>query len=259
MCMYISSARPTNPTEKNLMPGLRALVTTVLAASGAAAICQADMDRIESIARADSQGRHPDGRCYSHVSDYIDKSGYGGIAKYGFDSAIPSAYWAEAHDFADYLNKNGNAARLGMTKMSLSNPYQAPKGAIVVVRAGTPGTSNPTAGDIAIKGSGSSDFWNGGAMGYGGSGNFPPGNTYVLGIYEPTKCSGSGPSPGPSGGCKACVKGGGGKGCADRCASCGSSCTSCIKSGGGSGCADRCCDAMRTVGWKEVNTTAQSL
>jgi len=204
-------------------------------------ICQADMSRLESIAKAGSSGRKPDGRCYSHVADYIDQSGYGGINKGGFDSAIPSSYWAEAHQFADYLNMNGNAARLGMQAVSLTNPYQAPAGSIVVVRAGTPGTVNPTAGDIAIKGDGD-HFYNGGEMGYGGSGNFPPGNTYVLGIYQPTKCSGGGPSPpSPSGGCKACVSGGGGKACTTKCAACGSDCTNCINGGGGMACADRCC------------------
>merc|ERR1711981_1351917 len=93
--------------------------------------------------------------------------------------------------FADYLNTGSNAAALNMKNIQSSvsnNPYDAPAGSIVVVRAGTPGTANPTAGDIAVKGSGS-DFWNGGAMGYGGSGNFPASNTYVLGIYVPTQCA----------------------------------------------------------------------
>lgn len=220
--------------------------STAVSFAPASAVCQPDMSRLESIAQSGSSGKRPDGRCYSHVADYIDQSGYGGIAKGGFDSAIPSAYWSEAHQFADYLNKDGNAARLNLEKMSLTNPYEAPSGAIVVVRAGTPGTVNPTAGDIAVKGGGDS-FYNGGEMGYGGSGNFPPGNDYVLGIYEPTKCSGgpSPPSPGPSpsGGCKSCVSGGGGKACESKCESCGSACISCIEGGGGMACADRCCDS----------------
>ena len=57
-----------------------------------------------SYAREDSEGKYPEGRCYSHVADYIDSIGYGGIAKGGFNDAIPSDYWEEAHDFADYLN-----------------------------------------------------------------------------------------------------------------------------------------------------------
>ena len=166
----------------------------------------------------------------------------GGIQKGGFDSSIPSAYWAEAHDFADYLNKNGNAARLNLKNTGGTNPYEAPEGSIIVVRAGTPGTVNPTAGDIAVKGSGD-HFYNGGEMGYGGSGNFPAGNNYVLGIYVPTQCSGSGPSPGPSpsSDCKTCIQNGGGKACSDRCQQCGSACVSCIENSRGKACADRCC------------------
>jgi len=126
-----------------------------------------------------------------HVSNYIDQVGYGGICKGCFDAKIPSAYWAEAHQFADYLNMGSNAANLKLKNIQSSvsnNPYNAPLGSIVVVRAGTPGTAHPTAGDIAVKGSGSY-FWNGGSMGYGGSGNFPSSNTYVLGIYVPTQCA----------------------------------------------------------------------
>jgi hypothetical protein len=218
------------------------MLALLLASSG---VCSSDMARLEGIAKSHSSGHQPDGKCYSHVADYIDQSGYGGIAKGGFDDAIPPAYWSEAHDFADYLNKNGNAARLNMAKLSLTNPYQAPKGAIVVVRAGTPGTVNPTAGDIAVKGDGD-HFYNGGEMGYGGSANFPSGNDYVLGIYEPTQCSGAGPppppGPAPSGGCKACINGGGGKACVEKCEACGSACVSCIENAGGKACADRCCD-----------------
>lgn len=148
------------------------------------------MDRMKSTSKADSQGKAPDGYCYSHVSGYIDQLGYGGIPAGGFDASIPSSYWTYAHQFADYLNKDGNAARLGMQNIQSSvsnNPYNAPAGSIVVVRAGTPGTANPVAGDIAIADGG--NFWNGGAMGYGGSGNFPSSNTYVLGIYVPTRCA----------------------------------------------------------------------
>ena len=134
-------------------------------------------------------GKYPDGRCYSHVADYIDAVGYGGILKGGFDDAIPSAYWAEAHDFADYLNQGDNAAQLDLKNIMGScgnNPYNAPEGSIVVVAAGAPGTSNPTAGDIAVKGCGD-DFYNGGMMGYGGKSGFP--TQYTLGIYVPTKCT----------------------------------------------------------------------
>ena len=72
------------------------------------------MDHLKLEAYNGSYGYAPDGRCYAHVADFIDATGYGGIAIGGFNDAIPSAYWAEAHDFADYLNKDGNAERLGL-------------------------------------------------------------------------------------------------------------------------------------------------
>ena len=211
----------------------------------APAVCFADMNRLLQVAKADSRGKRPDGRCYSHVSGYIDKVGYGGIARNGFDAAIPSQYWAEAHMFADYLNKNGNAARLGLMNTGGNNPYKAPAGAIVVVRAGTPGTANPTAGDIAVSDGSSGNFWNGGDMGYGGSSNFGPGNTYVLGIYVPTRCAGGSPGPSPAppvscSACETCVRYGGGKGCLPKCSGCGTGCVNCIKGGGGTACASRC-------------------
>lgn len=145
---------------------------------------QAQMNAMYSHARSQSLGYAPDGRCYYHVANFIDAVGYGHIGVYGFNAAIPSNYHAEARMFAEYLNQNGNAERLGMRRLNLDNPYEAPAGAIVVVRAGTPGTAHPTAGDIAIAG-GNGEFYNGGMMGYGGSANFYPGNTYVLGIYVP--------------------------------------------------------------------------
>ena len=154
--------------------------------------CTSDMSNLESVAYKDSKGNTPDGMCYSHVADYIDSVGYGGIDKGGFDDAIPSQYWTYAYQFAEYLNTGNNAANLCLKNIQSSvsnNPYNAPSGAIVVVRAGTPGTANPVAGDIAV--ANPDDFYNGGMMGYGGSSNFPSSNDYVLGIYVPTSCTGS--------------------------------------------------------------------
>eukprot|EP00618_Florenciella_parvula_P026040 CAMPEP_0119530358 /NCGR_PEP_ID=MMETSP1344-20130328/44209_1 /TAXON_ID=236787 /ORGANISM="Florenciella parvula, Strain CCMP2471" /LENGTH=188 /DNA_ID=CAMNT_0007570267 /DNA_START=18 /DNA_END=581 /DNA_ORIENTATION=+ len=144
--------------------------------------CTSDMDAINAVAKSNSKGKSPDGYCYSHVADYIDATGYGGINKNGFDAAIPSQYWTYAYQFAEYLNTGNNAANLCLKNIQTSvanNPYNAPVGAIVVVRAGTPGTANPVAGDIAI--ADPDNFWNGGEMGYGGSSNFPSNNDYVLG------------------------------------------------------------------------------
>lgn len=206
--------------------------------------CTTDESNLQATAYADSYGKSPDGYCYSHVADYLDETGYGGIAVGGFDDAIPSAYWTYAYQFAEYLNTGSNAADLCLeniqaTAAVANNPYNAPAGAIVVVRAGTPGTANPVAGDIAV--ADPPNFWNGGAMGYGGSSNFPVSNDYVLGIYVPTSCCGS-----CSGGsvcssdCANCVEGGGGYACADRCDGCSDDCLNCINGGGGTACATLC-------------------
>ena len=142
------------------------------------------MRRLLMLARADSVGKQPNGACYLHVSGYIDALGYGGISAGGFQRAIPPAYYAEAHLFAYYLNQGSQAAQLGLRRLPLHNPYLAPAGALVVVRAGTPGTHHPTAGDIAVA-DGAGHFYNGGEMSYGGSDTFFPGNTYVVGIFVP--------------------------------------------------------------------------
>jgi len=129
-----------------------------------------------SIAR--SIGKRPDGMCYMHVYSYIERSGYGNMP----GTEVPWSHGSVARQFAEYAN--ANLGKLGLRKLNLDNPYKAPPGAIVVVRAGTPGTAHPTAGDIAIA-TGRNWFANGGEMGYGGPGNFPPGNNLVLGIYVP--------------------------------------------------------------------------
>jgi hypothetical protein len=134
------------------------------------------------VARRNSVGRRPDGRCYQHVANYIDQAGFCGIQKNGFNAAIPAGYYRYAKNFAEYLNQGDNASRLGIVKLGTDNPYRAPAGSIVVVRPGTPGTAHPTAGDIVVA-DGQGNFYNGGEMGYGGSQNFPPGNNYVLGVY----------------------------------------------------------------------------
>ena len=43
----------------------------VMNLSAVVAICGSDESNIESVAKRDSQGRYPDGRCYSHVADYV--------------------------------------------------------------------------------------------------------------------------------------------------------------------------------------------
>jgi len=138
---------------------------------------KAQMSNLLQHAIARSQGKNPDGMCYKHVADWLEYSG----VRYGnFPDARLSGM--EARNFADLVNPD--PAKYGLKRLNIDNPYDAPPGAIVLVRAGTPGTAHPTAGDIAIA-TGKGWFANGGEMNYGGPGNFPPGNNYVLGIYVP--------------------------------------------------------------------------
>ena len=44
------------------------------------------MKALEHIARSASVGFAPDGKSYSHVADFIDAVGYGGIKKGGRDT-----------------------------------------------------------------------------------------------------------------------------------------------------------------------------
>ncbi len=106
--------------------------------------------------------------------------------------SIPDDFGALAHQFADYVDA-GHAGALGLRRLDLHSPYDAPAGAIVVVRAGSPGTAHPTAGDISIA-AGNGVFYNDGNMSYGGPDRFPAGNDFVLGIYVP---QGDAAPPGP--------------------------------------------------------------
>ncbi len=144
---------------------------------------QKQMKAMLARAKADSTGRRPDGRCYSHVADYLDREKYGNLGQ-NFNAHVPSSHWAEARQFGEWMNQGNHAELAGLQRLPIDNPYDAPPGSIVLVRAGTPGTAHPTAGDIAIKGEGNI-FYNGGEMSYGGRQNFPPGNNHVIGIYAP--------------------------------------------------------------------------
>ncbi len=124
------------------------------------------------------------GRCFEYVWRYMTSngSGYGKIKNYNDASDMPSTY---ARNFAEYMNQGDNAARWGLRKLNITNPYDAPPGAIVVVGPGTPGTSHPTAGDIAIA-TGKGRFVNDGPnMGYGDPARFQRDGGKLLGVYVP--------------------------------------------------------------------------
>ena len=139
--------------------------------------------RMLSIARGGSEGRRPDGRCYYHVCQFlIECHGYGKITNPY--TQFPSGDLPVAHDFADLMNSK-EGQRFGLERLGLHNPYDAPPGAIIVVKAGSPGTANPTAGDISIA-DGHGNFFNGGMMSYGGreGWNSAP-RAVLLGCYIP--------------------------------------------------------------------------
>ena len=138
------------------------------------------------------------GRCFEYVWNYLWKSGYGKIDSYNDAPDMPSTY---ARNFAEYMNAGSNAATWGLQRLPINNPYDAPRGAIVVVAPGTPGTAHPTAGDITIA-AGNGRFINDGPyMGYGGSRQaFINGGGKVLGIYAPfLGAPASTPRPAPGG------------------------------------------------------------
>jgi peptidoglycan hydrolase-like protein with peptidoglycan-binding domain/GH24 family phage-related lysozyme (muramidase) len=139
--------------------------------------------RMLNVARSDSAGKAPDGRCYFHVCHYIiNCGGYGKITNPY--SQFTDAQRAEAHDFADLMN-SGGAQRWGLERLSMTSPYHAPPGSLVVVKAGSPGTADRTAGDIAVA-DGHGKFYNGGLMGYGGPQKWDSSPTaHLLGVYVP--------------------------------------------------------------------------
>ena len=149
--------------------------------------CESEMNKFEAYSRRQSEGRRPDGRCYFHVANFIDAMGYGGITKNGFNNCVGSQYHAYAYQFHSAIG-SGKCGLKDVKEQYGNNPYNAPRGALVVVKAGTPGTAHPVAGDIAVA-SGDGRFWNGGNMAYGGKNHEYAGQ--LLAIYVPSTCTSS--------------------------------------------------------------------
>lgn len=142
---------------------------------------QRQMQRLESTAD-NVAGRRPGGMCYRSVKHHITNAGgYGNIRNIYADPRFAGAQ-AEARMFAERVNPN--PARFGLERLSISNPYEAPVGSIIVVAPGSPGTRHPTAGDIVVKGPGDT-FYNDGNMNYRGRSAWPPSRGGVLGVYRP--------------------------------------------------------------------------
>ncbi len=143
----------------------------------------AKMDRLLDTARQFRSGNKPQGVCYRFVKHYLKQAGSGAMV----DELVDQKKGGRARDFADYFNKHPDRlAAHGYRKLPAgTNPFDAPKGAIVVVAPRSPGTRHKTAGDITVA-TGQGTFVNDGVMRYGGDRSFfdrKPGQ--VLGIYVP--------------------------------------------------------------------------
>jgi GH24 family phage-related lysozyme (muramidase) len=147
----------------------------VAAASGAE-----QMSRLLAVSR---NSKRPQGGCYAAVKHYIIKAGgYGNILNPYTDKRL-AKYQHYAHDFADAIRALGPAT-FGLQELSVSTPFEAPAGALVVVKPRSPGTSHPTAGDITVA-DGDGNFYNDGVMHYHGPKAWPPKAGGMLGCFMP--------------------------------------------------------------------------
>ncbi|MBM4279989.1 MAG: peptidoglycan-binding protein [Deltaproteobacteria bacterium] len=153
----------------------RDLLAPRRAAGGDDRQARQQMQHLLDVARRGAEGQRPLGRCLREVQNHLDQVTYG-------KGKVPRLPYAR--NFAQYLNRDGNAARLGLKRLPITNAYDSPPGAIIVVRAGSPGTRHPAAGDIVAKARGD-HLYNDGEMGFAGRGNFPRGTNHVLSVYVP--------------------------------------------------------------------------
>ena len=117
------------------------------------------MERVVKYALDHHRGGS-NGFCFNAVWGFLSKSGYGNIKAWG---DLPRMKSGLARYFADFMNAssaNLNEAGLqrldSMLKPPITNPHdeRIPVGAVIVVAAGSTGTSDPYAGDIVVKGNG---------------------------------------------------------------------------------------------------------
>lgn len=164
--------KKTKPVEKN---GL------VISKAG-----RRQMDAVVSYAMRNHRGASR-GYCFNAVWGYLSSSGYGKIKAWG---DLPGMQSGLARYFADYMNAGqANLNEAGLQRLdtamkpAITNPHDSriPRGAIIVVAAGSTGTSDPVAGDIVIKGDGrfindGPDMWYGTSTTWRGK---------LLGVYVP--------------------------------------------------------------------------
>ncbi|PKL40269.1 MAG: hypothetical protein CVV41_20235 [Candidatus Riflebacteria bacterium HGW-Riflebacteria-1] len=169
-----------------------ATVATPTAAVAAAAVeisaaAQKQMDAVVAYALANNRGASS-GQCFNAVWEYLTRSGYGNLKQWG---DLPAMQSGEARNFSGYLNasqRNLDEAGLKRLDTTLNPPITSPhdpripKGAVIVVAAGSTGTAHPTAGDITIK-AGEGRFVNDGPnMDYGTAATW---QGKLLGVYIP--------------------------------------------------------------------------
>lgn len=141
----------------------------------------AQLAKLVSTAAGAAGGKRPKGKCYAAVKRHISNAGgYGNIRNIYKDARFQPQ--GEARNFAEVVNAKGPES-FGLERLSISNPYDAPEGALVVVSAGSPGTRHATAGDITVKGPGDR-FFNDGEMKYRGREAWPAKTGRVLGVYR---------------------------------------------------------------------------
>lgn len=141
----------------------------------------AQLAKLVSTAAGAAGGKRPKGKCYAAVKRHISNAGgYGNIRNIYKDARFQPQ--GEARNFAEVVNAKGPES-FGLERLSISNPYDAPEGSLVVVSAGSPGTRHPTAGDITVKGPGDR-FFNDGEMKYRGREAWPAKTGRVLGVYR---------------------------------------------------------------------------
>jgi LAS superfamily LD-carboxypeptidase LdcB len=128
--------------------------TSGIVGSGSAALL--------ALAKANSEGKGPDGRCQYHVESYLDRVKLGGLSTVGLNFPNPVG-------FQPYLvaNKDKLGIKNLLDENPSLNPYNAPPGSVVIVTPGGIGTCAAVHGDIAVA-DGAGKFYNGGVNSFGG-------------------------------------------------------------------------------------------
>ena len=174
-------------TPTAAVPAVATQTAAATATDTISAAARKQMDDVVAYALANNRGAST-GQCFNAVWEYLTRSGYGNLSKWG---DLPAMQSGAARNFAEYLNasqRNLDEAGLKRLDTTLTPPITSPhdpripKGAVIVVAAGSTGTADPTAGDIVIK-AGEGRFVNDGPnMDYGTA------NTWqgrLLGVYIP--------------------------------------------------------------------------